>query len=113
MRKAVLITLVVVNVLLAAMLAGTVFRPKSALAQSVGLSGNFFMVAGKVLGSRSDVVYVVDLETRELIALQFDRPTSRLSIKSRRDLARDLAYATPARSTDRKKDIRRGTRKRR
>lgn len=95
MRRIVLIGLIGVNVVLAGAVLGSVFQIPHAMAQAMGLSGNFLMVAGGVLGTNADVVYVVDLSDRELVALQYNRSSGAVEIKGRRNLDRDLAQPPP------------------
>jgi len=94
MRKVLMIGLVGVNVVLLIAVIGRVFVPSQAFGQVMGLSGNFLMVAGGILGTHADVVYVVDLESRELLAMQYERSSGEIKIRGRRDLTRDLVRTT-------------------
>ncbi len=91
MRNYLIVGLVVLNVILVAVAAISFFHLPAANAQPMGMSGNFLMVAGAILGSKANVVYVVDLENRQLNAFFYDRATQEVSLVGSRDLIRDLA----------------------
>jgi len=88
MRNLLLSGLIVVNLILIVAVAGSVFHLPQAKAQVMGLAGNFMMVSGSVTGFPNDVVYIVNLETRQLSALTYDRDLSQIGA---RDLNRDLS----------------------
>lgn len=96
MRKMLLITLIVVNIVLLGALASKVLRVSDARAQPIGTSGNYLMVSGGVLGSTADAVYLIDLTRRQLYALMYDRGTRQATQVGSRDLLRDLGGATAA-----------------
>lgn len=91
MRKHLITGLIVLNVILAVAVLLTFLNVPQAKAQPMGLSGNFLMVSGAILGSTADVVYLVDLEHRQLQAIYYDRASDRVSSVGARDLIRDLA----------------------
>lgn len=90
MRKGVIWALVGVNLTLLVLIVGSKLHLPQAVAQSLGLAGNYLMVSGGVLGTTSDAVYVVDLGNRELLALHMERSSKMIEVRGRRDLARDL-----------------------
>jgi hypothetical protein len=91
MRNLLLTGLIVLNVVLAAAVLVSVFHVPPAQAQPIGMSGNFLMVSGSILGSKADIVYVIDLENRQLTTLYYDRSKDEVSQVGTRDLVRDLA----------------------
>jgi len=103
MRRVLLVSLIVVNLVLVVTLIGTVFHPHDAFGQAIGLSGNFLTVAGGVLGTHADVVYVIDLANRELFTLQYNRSSEKIEMKGQRDLERDLAVTAGKTSTESKR----------
>ncbi len=107
MKNFILILLVAINLLLAGVLVFKVIDLPQAKAQPIGLAGNYLMVSGEILGTKSDAVYVVDLAKRKLHALHYDRSTRRVTLQGTRDLAQDLA------STVRMHPVRRTRRPRR
>ena len=90
MKKYLITGLIALNVILALALAASFLKVSPAQAQPMGLSGNFLMVSGAILGTKADIVYVVDLESRQLLALYYDRATDKTSSVGTRDLIRDL-----------------------
>jgi hypothetical protein len=91
MRKHLITGLIVLNVILAIAVTLTFFNIPQAKAQPMGLSGNFLMVSGAILGSTADIVYLIDLENRQLQAIYYDRASDRVTSVGARDLIRDLA----------------------
>ncbi len=90
MRTVLVTGLVVLNLVLATAVGLKVFHLPEARAQPIGLSDNYIMVSGAVLGNPNDIVYVIDLTTRQLSALFYDRTTRELSLVGSSDLRRDL-----------------------
>ncbi|NLE30053.1 MAG: hypothetical protein GX629_10335 [Phycisphaerae bacterium] len=90
MKNYLIIGLIVLNVVLVGTLAVGLLNIPQANAQPIPLSGNFLMVSGAILGSKSDIVYVIDLENRRLLALYYDRASEKTSSVGTRDLIRDL-----------------------
>jgi len=93
MKKLMVFTLIVVNVALLIGLATRFAKPREAQAQPLGLSGNYLMVAGNVLGTTEDAVYLLDLGSRQLYALLYDKTRKDILVAGPRDLLRDLGYA--------------------
>jgi hypothetical protein len=91
MRKYLIAGLIVANVALAVALTASIVHIPQAQAQPMGLSGNFLMVSGSILGSKSDIVYMIDLENRQLISMYYDRSQGQVSWVGTRDLTRDLS----------------------
>jgi hypothetical protein len=91
MKNYLITGLIALNVILAVAVAASFLKVSPAQAQPMGLSGNYLMVSGAILGSKSDIVYIIDLENRQLQALYYDRPSDRLTSVGSRDLVRDLA----------------------
>jgi len=103
MKTFILILLIAINVLLAGVLIFKVIEMPQAKAQPIGMSGNYLMVSGEILGTKADAVYIIDLEQRKLHALHYDRARRRVSHQGTRDLTQDLAGSNirvrPARRT--------------
>ena len=53
------------------MLAGVTFGP-AAMAQVSRYRGEYMMVAGHSNGSPTDILYIVDQNSRELVAIRYD-----------------------------------------
>ncbi len=107
MKNLFIVLLVVINVLLAgALIYKTVALPV-AKAQPIGLSGNYLMVSGAILGTRSDEVYIIDLEKRKLHALHYEHSTGRITLQGTRDLTQDLASRATGRVRQTGRRIRR------
>ncbi len=94
MKNFILVLLIGINVLLAGVLIYKTFDLPQAKAQPIGLSGNYLMVSGEILGTRSDEVYIIDLEKRKLHALHYEHSTGRVTLQGTRDLTQDLAGGT-------------------
>lgn len=90
MRSFLVTLLIGLNVVLMIALGMKFFSLSEAKAQPVGLSENFIMVSGSVLGNPNDIVYIVDLTTRQLSSLFYDRNTRELTLIGTQDLLRDL-----------------------
>jgi hypothetical protein len=91
MRKALIVALVGINVvLLLALVLGYAAPP--AKAQVIGGGTDYLMVTGKSIGGNVDAVYIIDLGKRRLAAWKFDVTTKRLIeyTKATRDLKRDF-----------------------
>jgi len=93
MRKYLIAGLIVLNVVLAVALTASIVHIPQAQAQPMGLSGNFLMVSGSILGSKADIVYMIDLENRQLVSMYYDRSQGQVSWVGSRDLVRDLGGA--------------------
>jgi hypothetical protein len=88
-KKALIVLLVGVNLLLGTTLVLLSGRPKTALAQAAPLAANYLMVSG-VIQKDHDALYVIDLGNRELHVFEVDRTTRRVTHRDRRDLLRDF-----------------------
>ena len=91
MKKALIVLLVCVNLLFAALLFG-VTLPRAG-AQTIRGASNYLVVTGKYEDERVeyDAVYVVDLVTRRLAGMRFDKRARRMVPLGRaRDLGRDF-----------------------
>ncbi len=88
-KRAIVILLVGVNLLLATVLILVAGRLPEAAAQAAPLSNNFVMVSGSVLQNH-DVLYVIDLANRDLHIFEVDRSTKRIFHRDARDLLRDF-----------------------
>ena len=73
MRRPQWMGLVLLNGLLLLGLAAVSFGP-SAIAQAGRYRGDYTMVSGRVNGSSSNILYVVDQNSRELVAIRYDSP---------------------------------------
>lgn len=88
MKKALIVALVCINILLVAMLVN--FNATKAQAQTERGANNFIMVTGRV-ESGLDAVYVLDLKTRKLGAWRFDRTSKKLvAYRGRGDLVKEF-----------------------
>ena len=88
MKQAILIGLVCLNAgLVVALVFGATASP--ARAQGVGAAGNYVVITGQI-GSDWDAVYILDLPTRRLAALKFDKTSNRLVRIAGKDLKRDF-----------------------
>lgn len=70
--------------------------PSAAIAQEIGKArprGQYIMVSGRLQGSPTNGIYVIDIANQELIALRWDRTSQRLQGLGWRDLARDSGAA--------------------
>lgn len=66
--------------------------PGAAWAQEAAkgrLRGQFLMVSGKLQGSPTNAVYIVDTANQELLSLKWDRTGQRLQGLGWRDMAKD------------------------
>ncbi|MFA5863267.1 MAG: hypothetical protein WC975_01115 [Phycisphaerae bacterium] len=86
--------LIVLNIILALAVMASLFQIPTAKAQTLGLSGNYLMVNGTILGIPNDVVYIVDLPNRQISALIYDPTTQVVVNVGSRDLIRDLGVGT-------------------
>lgn len=95
MTKRVLITgLVLVNLVLLACLVLTTYSPPQAVAQAVSRAGQYILIAAEAERT-NDVVYLLDLEKRELHAFRSHIPpvagaAVQIAWHDMRDLRRDF-----------------------
>ncbi|MCK6455450.1 MAG: hypothetical protein L6Q92_02810 [Phycisphaerae bacterium] len=88
-KRALIVLLVGINLILAATLILMAGRPAAALAQGAPLASNYLMVSGVVQQSH-DALYVIDLSNRELHCFGVDRTTKKIMHRGSRDLLRDF-----------------------
>lgn len=86
-RKSSVRGLIVLNVLLLVLLGAVTFGSQASA--QARMRGDYVMVAGGANGALSGVVYVVDTENDQLIALTFDPTNRTLSGVGARNLVRD------------------------
>lgn len=91
MKNLVLIFLILLNLVLVTVVVHRLMDNKPAYAQPMGLSGNYIMVSGAILGKGADAIYIIDLEKRRLHALYYDRASREVSYHGSRDLSQDLS----------------------
>ena len=91
MRNVIMVSLIIVNVVLAGILVFRILDIPQAKAQPIGMSGNYLMVSGAILGRNADAVYIVDLDKRKLHALFYDRARRTISHQGTKDLVKDLS----------------------
>lgn len=75
MKKALIVALVCVNIVLVAMLIN--FNVNNAQAQTERGANNFILTTGRI-ESGFEAVYVIDLKTRKMGAWRFDRNAKKL-----------------------------------
>jgi hypothetical protein len=83
-------SLILLNGALLLVLAGVTFGP-SAMAQGSRYRGDYTMVAGHVNGSTPDILYIVDQNSRELVAIRYDTPKRLIQGMGYADLAAHAA----------------------
>lgn len=90
MKKNFLVSLLVClnMVLLTGMILAS-YSPPAANAQTVGLAGNYLMVAGEIQDGY-DAMYLIDLRNQTLHAFYYDRGPNKLAYGQYRDLRRDF-----------------------
>lgn len=87
MKKALIVALVCINILLVAVLVN--FNATKAQAQTERGANDFIMVTGRIETS-FEAVYVLDLKTRKLGAWRYDRTAKRLVPYIGRSLTTDF-----------------------
>jgi len=87
--------LVALNGGLVVVLVGVVVGP-TALGQNNAARprGDYAMLAGQILGSEEDGLYIIDSANQEMAALQFDRTRRAMRFIGFRDLAADSRAAS-------------------
>ncbi len=88
MKQVLIVALVCVN---AALLVALAFGPAAtpAKGQAVGGRTDYLMVTGSITQD-NDAVFVIDLATRRLAVLKFDKQNLRLLLAARRELKVDF-----------------------
>ena len=91
MTRKSLAVLIVVNLVLLAALAISVFSPAPAQAQALGGGSQFMMIAGSSTEGRSQaVVYIVDIRTGRMIAITFNSNNNELELLGFRNISEDV-----------------------
>ena len=88
--------LFIVNGLLLLALAAVTFGP-SATAQQGRFRGNYTMVSGRAQGSSPYILYIIDQNSRELVAIRYDTPKRVVEGMGYADLIGDAAVVTKVR----------------
>jgi ATP-dependent phosphoenolpyruvate carboxykinase len=89
--------LIMLNVALLVMLAAVTLAPSSHAQRGGGRArGEYTMVSGKVTGSSSHVVYVVDSSNQDFVAVRWNESSKSLDALGYRDLKED-ANQSPGR----------------
>jgi hypothetical protein len=88
-RQSWLALLVCVNLVLLTGIVLASYSPPAALAQGVGLSGNYLAVAGEIQ-SDFDALYLLDVRNKRLHTFYYDKSTRQLAYAGNRDLERDF-----------------------
>jgi len=85
--------LLVLNVVILAALAVTLFSPApQALAQIGGPQGNYLMVAGEVRGrNQQQIIYILDLNNQRLAGFMYDSNRDTLITLANRQVNQDIA----------------------
>ncbi len=83
---------VIVNAALLALLAAVSLGPRAEAQRASGRArGDYTMVAGKIMGGNASVVYVLDANNQEMVALRWNESDKSLEGIGYRDLAADAA----------------------
>lgn len=89
--------LIVLNVALIFVLGLLSFAPTTAEAQlGRGAGGDYIMVGGRVQGKINSTVYITDLNTGTMIAVNYDQSARALTPVGGRNLSADFAAANAA-----------------
>jgi len=91
-KGAVITLLLVLNAALAAILVLGAYSPPAAMAQGIGRSGEFILVAAEA-EMNNDALYLVDLRTMQMHAFRTTMPGVEpvaIGLVGSRDLARDF-----------------------
>lgn len=88
--------LFLVNGLLLLALAVVTFAP-AATAQQNRFRGNYTMVSGRAQGSSPYILYIIDQNSRELVAIRYDTPKRVVEGMGYADLIADGAIVTKVR----------------
>ena len=88
-KQAIIVVLVGINLFILAGILFMVGSPATAMAQHVGVAGNYLVVAGEVQ-SDYDALYVFDLAGRRLHAFTVKRGSNRIQFRDSRDLSQDF-----------------------
>ena len=88
--------LFLINGLLLLALAVVTFAP-AATAQQSRFRGNYTMVSGRAQGSSPYILYIIDQNSRELVAIRYDTPKRVVEGMGYADLIGDAAVVTKVR----------------
>lgn len=93
-KRALILVLAAVNLLLVSILVLSSYTPPQAFAQGLSRSGEYIVVAAKA-EQTSDAIYLLDLRTRQLHAFRSTFPRAagepiRVALMHTRDLVRDF-----------------------
>lgn len=88
--------LFLINGLLLLALAAVTFAP-AATAQQTRFRGNYTMVSGRAQGSSPYILYIIDQNSRELVAIRYDTPKRVVEGMGYADLIGDAAIVTKVR----------------
>ncbi len=88
--------LFLINGLLLLALAAVTFGP-AATAQQSRFRGNYTMVSGRAQGSSPYILYIIDQNSRELVAIRYDTPKRVIEGMGYADLIGDGAVVTKVR----------------
>lgn len=92
MSKNVCLTLLIcLNVLLLTAVVLCTYSPPAAYAQPTSLAHDYLIVAGEIQDEH-DALYIIDVRTRLLHVLYYQRGTNRLRYAGTRDLEQDFRY---------------------
>lgn len=83
--------LIVLNVVLLFALGLLSIGTPQAQAQLGRQGGNYVMIAGKISGQESKVVYITDANSGKMVALRYDVSKKGLVTEGARDLQRDFS----------------------
>lgn len=83
--------LVCVNLVLLTALVLSSYSPPAACAQGTSLASDYMVVAGEIQ-DQHDALYIIDLRTRILHVLYFERGQKRLRYAESRDLEQDFRH---------------------
>lgn len=91
MRRRNITGLIVLNAVLLLVLGVLCLTPQPASAQLGGLrSGSYTMIAGRVSGQTTSSVYIVELNSGRMVAVQYDDSRKIINVQGTRDIAADL-----------------------
>lgn len=84
--------LIVLNLVLIVSLGLLSFTPPPAEAQ-IGRAGNYVMIAGASLGKEADTLYIMDLNSARMLAVNYSVPQKKFEALGLRDINPDFNAA--------------------
>lgn len=90
MRRRNITGLIVLNAVLLLVLGVLCLTPQPAAGQLGARGGNYTMIAGRVSGQTTSSVYIVELNSGRMIAVQYDDSRKLINVQGTRDIAADL-----------------------